>query len=355
MPHFILTLLFVSFSVLADCNLSFKNSSYAKFKLNKEYDLDFLSSTKSVADVKKYLKMKKINYRSVKFEGEQVIELTGKDSTQLSKLVRHAKKYDTRVFINPALQETGMLGYFSTNEDLQRFIFLTPSEVFIKSTKSYETVIHELRHARYDFLREIQVDSFYHGELHALTKNDTLMLKKHDFEAYESFQSIEELPLYIKDLHSEILSLRKSDKINLGNLGQLKRNTTAAIELHERVIKRMPKDLDKLSGIDAVTDGDLISISVEYKNANIVLYSLDQRLLDLDEIRLSKKNMNIIKEIVQMKFQRLRSQSKEIVTNLEQINKLITSIDLVKGQKESLRNLDDILNLNGKNLALIRE
>lgn len=349
------TLIICFANYASDCTGIYESDAFTKFKLNKEFDLGYLTSNRSKANLKTYLRRKKISYRSVKFEKEDVIELTGNDSSQLAKLVNHAKLYDTRIFIDPKLEGQGILGFFNVNEDFQRFIFLSPTEVFIKSTQSYDTVLHELRHARYDFLKEIRVDSFYHGELHALKNSDNLMLKDHQIRGYEKFQSLEELPIHIKDLHSEILSLKKQIGIKPNELLRLKENTLATQELHERIIKRMPSKLDKINDIDAINDGEIISISIKLKDINIILYTPDQRLMRLGEIKLNKKNLSIIKSVAQRKVSRLREQSIKIVSSLKKINAKIANLSLKKPRNYIVNELDQILDLNKENLRLIRE
>ncbi len=347
----------ILFSLLAfgDCNAPFKNTPYNKRKFSYEAKLNQLSSRNSIEDITSSLKEDRIRYKVVNFEEEKVIELLGKDKSHLSKLVRHAKKYETRVFIAPSLKEEGLLGFFQTNEDLQRYIFLSPTEVFIKSTEGYSTLVHELRHARYDFLRELQVDSFYHTSL--ISKNDAegLLLKGHKFHGYKNFQSIEELPLHIKDIHSEILTLRKMQRVTNPDLLDFRLGINQTIELHERVLHKIPTEINKKTLISALNDGDEVIITVNYKKSQMVYSSFDERLLDQDEIRLTKENLDIVKEIISEKNFKISQQSQKIVENLKAINKKIDDINIRKGKNQLDKDLDEILQLSKKNIQLIRE
>ena len=237
-----------SCSILYDAGPSVRMSLRLSYAEGLKID-DVKELTKNV---RSHLKLNKISYENWNTdEGRFIRILEGDGSSPIERMAKFLERnYETKLVVDPTItSKSDFLGYFTYIDD-EPAIALRPEDLIHLGRDDYATLMHEARHARYNYLKRSNQESIFHSEFIARGENNFVLAGERT-TAYTDYMNFEEIPLHATDFQREVYFY--------GQLGPLEK---------AQRLPRLKADFERLRALNERSRVWINRVKVELNEAN---------------------------------------------------------------------------------------
>lgn len=356
--------IFFSLNSQADnCLFLYQSDATSRMKLRLSHAEalnadDVKEVTKSI---RSYLKLNKIAYENWDADqGKMILILGGDGSSPIERMAKFLEKnYETKLVVDPSLTTKGdFLGYFTYLDD-EAAIALRPADLINLGRDDYSTLMHEARHARYNFMKQSHKESIFHTEFIA-TKKNSFILHGEKNQAYTDYMNLEEIPLHANDFQREIYFYNKLEPLEKAKrFERLKTDFARLKGLNDRSrtwLKKVKSKVEAETWSDAISGGfDDYEFYVSVEVDNVKFRSTFVKPTTLKKLtKLNDEKVNLLgRELLQERLNKLESflnETQKRTTNMDKIfesynGRHLSHEEFFKKMSAEYRELKNIINL----------